>query len=67
MQVVLTVNVPTYLSGTGNGALIPQTLIADRMQKAADKMVFWNSNPPTPLTVTDSQGNTLYSWVITAT
>jgi hypothetical protein len=61
MQVVLTVNVPNALTNN------PQALIADRMQKAADKVVFWNSNQPTPLTVTDSQGNTLYSWVVTAT
>jgi hypothetical protein len=61
MQVVLTVNVPQAQANQ------PQALIADRMQKAADKMVFWNSAPPTPLTVTDSQGNTLYSWVVTVT
>jgi hypothetical protein len=61
MQVVLTVNVPQVLTNQ------PQALIADRMQKAADKLVFWNAGPPTPLTVTDSQGNTLYSWVVTAT
>jgi hypothetical protein len=61
MQVVLTVNVPQVLNNN------PQALIADRMQKAADKLVFWNSAPPTPLTVVDSQGNTLYSWVVTAT
>jgi hypothetical protein len=61
MQVVLTVNVPNVLTNQ------PWYLIADRMQKAADKAIFWNSNQPTPLTVVDAQGNTLYSWVVTAT
>jgi hypothetical protein len=61
MQVVLTVNVPQIQSNQ------PQALIADRMQKAADKMVLWNSAPPTPMTVVDAQGNTLYSWVVTVT
>jgi hypothetical protein len=61
MQVVLTVNVPQALANQ------PQALIADRMQKAADKAVFWNSNLPTPYTQVDAQGNTMWSWVVTAT
>jgi hypothetical protein len=65
MQVVLTVNVPS-ISGAA-GSLRANNDIAQMMRAAADRLVLWNSNPPTPYTRVDLVGNTMYSWVVTAT
>jgi hypothetical protein len=65
MQVVLTVNIPS-ISGQ-NGSLRAQHDIANMLHAAADRLEFSNSNPPTPYTRFDLFGNTMYSWVVTAT
>jgi hypothetical protein len=65
MQVVLTVNIPS-ISGAG-GSLRAHADIALMMRAAADRLVLWNSSPPTPYTRVDQVGNTMYSWVVTAT
>jgi hypothetical protein len=66
MQVVLTVNVPGL--SAGNGALRPAAQIADRMRNAADLVQSQSqAYANTPYTAVDQGGNTLYSWVVTAT
>jgi hypothetical protein len=66
MQVVLTVNVPGI--SAQNGALRPQRDIAQRMRRAAAIVESQTQGyVNTPYTEVDSVGNTLYSWVVTAT